>query len=68
MQPFYQRPKPKFGEILNATKVTSRDLNKDLMMKSQQNSHVRNLSKNYNFKQPTTLTNKYLPKSQIQKY
>ena len=70
MQPryIYQQPKPTFGEILNANKIIHRDINKDLMMKTQQYSEVRNLGKKFHFQQSHTLTNYYIPKIQIQKY
>lgn len=64
----YQHPKPRFGEILNANKVTSRDINKDLMMRTQRYSEVRNSSKKYYFQPPNTLVNYSIPKIQIQKY
>lgn len=64
----YQHPKPRFGEIINANQVTSRDINKDLMMRTQQYSEVRNTAKKYYFTKPTTLVNHSLPKIQIQKY
>lgn len=44
---FYQQPKPRFGEILNASQVTPRDINKDLMVKTQQTSPIKKLSKTY---------------------
>lgn len=44
---FYQQPKPRFGEILNANQVTPRDINKDLMVKTQKTSDIKNLSKSY---------------------
>jgi hypothetical protein len=50
---FYQKPKLKFGEILNANKITPRDINKDLMVYTQKISEVRTLSKSYPFKPPT---------------
>lgn len=44
---FYQKPKLNFGEILNASLIISRDVNKDLMTHTQKYSEVRSLSKNY---------------------
>lgn len=64
----YQHPKKRFGEILNANQVTPRDINKDLMMKTQQKSEVRNFSKQYYFQKPNTLVNHSIPKIKIQKY
>ena len=49
MYPYkYQKPKPKFGEILNANKVISRDIDKDLMPLTQKISQVKILSKEFN--------------------
>jgi len=42
---FYQKPKPRFGEILNANLVVSRDVNKDLMHYTQKNSEVKMASR-----------------------
>lgn len=64
----YQKPKPQFGEILNANHIIPRDINKDLMMKTQKNSDIRNISKKYQFQQPNTLVNNPINKIQIQKY
>ena len=64
----YQHPKPKFGEILDADRVTSRDVNKDLMMRTQRQSEVKQMGRQYHFKQPTTLVNYSVPKIVIQKY
>ncbi len=44
---FYQPPKKRFGEILNAYKVIPRDINKDLMTHTQIKSEVKELSKKY---------------------
>ena len=72
MQPvtkyIHLHPKQKFGQILNADQVTSRDVNKDLMMRTQRYSEVRNLGKQYYFKPPNTLVNGPRAKIQIQKY
>ena len=47
-RPRYVQPtKPKFGQILNANHTIKRDLNKDLMMKTQLQSEVKNVSKRY---------------------
>ena len=64
----YQEPTPRFGELLNANLIIPRDINKDLMMKTQLHSDVRNQSKQYYFKPPNTLVNNPLKKIQIQKY
>ena len=62
------QPKQKFGQILNADRVISRDVNKDLMMRTQRYSEVRNYGKKYYFKPPNTLVNPAIQKIQIQKY
>lgn len=55
----YQKPKPKFGEILNANLIISRDINKDLMTHTQKQSEVRSLSKQYFFKSPLMISNNF---------
>ena len=72
MQPItkyiYLHPKQKFGQILDADRVISRDINKDLMMRTQRYSEVKNLGKKYYFSPPNTLVNHPVPKIRIQKY
>ena len=47
-RPTYARPsKPKFGHILKSNTIIKRDLNKDLMMKTQPRSEIKNASKRY---------------------
>ena len=47
-RPRYVQPnKPRFGEILNANSTIKRDLNKDLMMKTQFKSEVKTVAKRY---------------------
>lgn len=62
---FYQKPKPKFGEILNANIVIDRDINKDLLVSSTKISEVRMLSKQYPFQRPQRFG---YPPQRIQKY
>ena len=44
---YVQPTKPKFGQILNANHTIKRDLNKDLMMKTQIRSEVKSAAKNF---------------------
>ena len=50
---FFQKPKKRFGEILNANLVIPRDVNKDLMTYTQQTSDVKKLAKHYPQKYPS---------------
>ena len=63
---FYQKPKPRFGEILNANHVIPRDINKDLMTHTNKISEVKNLSKHYPHRAPAKLG--YKPPVYLQKY
>ena len=62
---FYQKPKPRFGEILNSRMIIDRDINKDLMVPTQQISEVRMLGKQYPFQRPQRFG---YPPQRIQKY
>ena len=63
---FYQKPRAQFGQILDANKVISRDVNKDLMVHTQKISEVRMLGKSYPFQTPNPYGLR--PQLRMQKY